>query len=122
MKEEGQELNRKEAEKLYLQYTNGEELSEDELRAISGGETRDYATQGCAATVCYGSDCWGTDGGCFAINIEYEHEPLPVYCPECRATTVYLSYQSEGKACYICRSCGAEIIRPEIIDPWQQFL
>ena len=34
-----------------------EVLSEDELAAISGG--RDYAKDGCAATVEPGSDCWG---------------------------------------------------------------
>ena len=35
-----------------------EELSEDELAAVSGCATsRDYATDGCAATVEWGSDC-----------------------------------------------------------------
>lgn len=48
-----------------------EELSLDELSAVSGGVTAcDYATDGCVATVEYDSDCWGTDDGCIAINNE----------------------------------------------------
>ena len=51
---------------------DGKELSMDELDAVSGGvTTRNWQTDGCAATVEAGSDCWGTDGGCLAINISY---------------------------------------------------
>ena len=123
MKEDGTELSEAEAEEVYTHYTKGEELSEDEMTAVSGGtDKRDYATEGCAATVKHGSDCWGTDGGCLAINIDYDHEPLPVYCPECRSVTVYLSSQSDSVNYYRCRSCGAEFAKPDLIDGWSQFL
>jgi hypothetical protein len=47
-------------------------LSTDELDAVSGGvTTRDWQSEGCAATVEAGSDCWGTDGGCRVCNISY---------------------------------------------------
>lgn len=49
-------------------------LSTDELSAVSGGATeRDYATEGCAATVENGSHCFGTDGGCLIVNIDFIH-------------------------------------------------
>ncbi len=87
-----------------------EEMSEDELSAVSGGaQSRDYATEGCAATVEWGSDCWGTDGGCIAINISYSHKPFNVPCPRCGAYTFYMAEQDKYSDCdsmYGCRTCG----------------
>lgn len=124
VKEAGLQLSRAETEKVFLQYTKGRELSEDEIAAVSGSSAtkRDYATQGCAATVSYGSDCWGTDGGCLAINIDYDHQPLPVICPECRSVTVYLSSQSNGVNHYRCHSCGAAFDKPQLTDSWSEFI
>ncbi|MBR7045653.1 MAG: hypothetical protein IKI23_08345 [Lachnospiraceae bacterium] len=54
------------------QVIEGMELSIDELAAVAGGvTTRDWQSEGCAATVEKGSDCWGTDGGCTVCNISY---------------------------------------------------
>ena len=86
------------------------ELSLDELEAVSGGEVfsfinfgvtfRDYAEEGCAATVEPGSHCWGTDGGCTAVDRYYSHEPIRVKCPDCG---VYL-YESGDRygTCIVC--------------------
>ncbi len=124
VKEAGLQLSRAETEKVYLQYTKGKELSEDEIAAVSGGSAnkRDYASQGCAATVEYGSDCWGTDGGCLEINIDYDHKPLPIICPECGAVTIYLSSQSDDVNYYKCHSCGAEFTKPKLTDGWSEFI
>lgn len=50
---EGYTLAEDQAKKLYELETQStpEEVSEDELSTISGGYDRDYATEGCAATV-----------------------------------------------------------------------
>ena len=67
------------AERLWAELTHkreadSEELSPDELEAVSGGASaRDYIRSGCAATVEPGSDCWGVDGGCVLVHYEYEH-------------------------------------------------
>ena len=69
------------AERLWTELTHkleadAKELSLDELEAVSGGATsRDWFTEGCAATVEEGSECWGTDGGCIFVNIMYECMP-----------------------------------------------
>ena len=59
---------------------DGVELSLEELEDVAGG--RNWWTEGCAATVEPGSDCWGTDGGCYAINLDYEWMPNEK-CPRC---------------------------------------
>lgn len=92
------------------EHAESEQLSMDELSAVSGGaETRDYATQGCAATVENGSRCWGTDGGCWSANIDYDHEPMTRACPRCGAHTFYMAkqdYYSDLRSMYGCRNCG----------------
>ena len=62
---------------------SSKELSPDELAAFSAGEDRDWLRDGCAATVEGGSDCWGTDGGCLACNIDYSNWPCDLQCPNC---------------------------------------
>ena len=61
LKENDLDYDRSEAESIFSASQKlriREELSEDELAAVSGCATsRDYATDGCAATVEWGSDC-----------------------------------------------------------------
>ena len=74
-KEEGFNLTEEEAGRAFeemLNTTSGE-LSEDELLAVSGG--RDYPVSGCAATVEFGSSCWGTDGGCASCSASFHKVP-----------------------------------------------
>ena len=90
-----------------------EVLSEDELAAISGG--RDYAKDGCAATVEPDSNCWGEDGGCIAIHFSYSHPPIKYRCKKC-GTYLYRFKQDPGsifKYGLKCRNCGATYIEIE---------
>ena len=79
LKAEGREIAPEKAAELYeeAKVRQGEvkTLSLDELDAVSGGEVRDWLKQGCAATVEYGSDCWGSDGGCSIMHNQYYNEP-----------------------------------------------
>lgn len=86
------------------------ELSVDELEAISGGG-RDWTTEGCAATMEPGSDCWGTDY-CALWPVTYVHKPVDSICPTC-GTYLYLAkvdYETnfEEGLYYRCKNCGYE--------------
>ena len=87
IKADGQEITTEEAKQFFekLQERKADKnLSLDELEAVSGG--RDWVTEGCAATVEFNSNCWGTDGGC--IMIHYTYTRLPTThdrCPMCGA-------------------------------------
>ena len=84
----GQEATEEEIERLKFELNraaehDGEEVSLDELDAVGGGDAiweRSYYMEGCAATVEFGSSCWGTDGGCSFVNIEYLGGPVNVKC------------------------------------------
>ena len=85
------------------------ELALDELEAVSGGQewgnlvwVRDYSTEGCAATVEPGSDCWGTDGNCWVGNISYIPGPVDVKCPDCGA----YCYVGGRNNYLVCPKCG----------------
>ena len=85
MKADGQEITAEDAAKLWEEIerkrdSDGKELSPDELDAVSGGG-RNWLFDGCAATVEEGSDCWGTDGGCFLHNISYDYFNASLKCP-----------------------------------------
>ena len=113
MKEEGRELSQEEAESMFSYLVKGEELSENELTAVSGGwggDYRDYASEGCEATVEIGSDCWGIDGGCEMVNVRYEHAPCNT-CPSCGAQAIYRNDGGVNVFYYTCRSCGARFIK-----------
>jgi len=99
------------------------ELSLDELEAVSGGEEfslihwgkifRDYAQEGCAATVEPDSHCWGTDGGCTAVDRFYSHKPIWVKCPDC-GVYLYKSGERYGR-CIVCRKgYSLEVSGPRI--------
>lgn len=84
------------------------ELSEDELAAIGGG--RDYATDGCAASVEPGSSCWGLDGGCAVIHYHYDNRPLRLYCKKDGTPLYRFECPPEDLFAYKyrCRVCGTE--------------
>ncbi len=84
---------------------DGMELSLDELEDVAGG--RDWWTEGCAATVEEGSDCWGTDGGCDLCNIEYTNLPDRT-CYRCGRFSArgYLDCMSNFAPVIECRYCG----------------
>lgn len=93
---------------------DGTDLSTDELEAVSGGTDRDWATDGCAATVEPGSWC-GTNDNCVAIYVTYDHEPEKETCPECgsfmyiyHTNTVHAGSESKEFNYYRCPKCGYE--------------
>ncbi|MBR4577212.1 MAG: hypothetical protein IKO25_08405 [Clostridia bacterium] len=86
-------------------------LSFDELDDVAGGSIaiggdRDWFTEGCAATVEAGSNCWGTDGGCSISNIHYY--TMPNYtCPKCgKDCHFYPSMSCVSWNEVWCRNCG----------------
>jgi predicted RNA-binding Zn-ribbon protein involved in translation (DUF1610 family) len=89
-----------------------QKISEEEMSSVNGGmfEERDYAADGCAATVQFGSNCWGVDGGCDAININYIHAPVKKRCPACGQQVVYMDYEGVNVFYYTCKNCGAQYI------------
>ena len=82
----------------------GQEISDEELDAVSGGAKRDWLTDGCAATVEPGSWCW-SDDSCFVFDVTYIHDPMEK-CPKCHGM-MYL-YKNEGEGFFLekCQSCG----------------
>ena len=52
---------------------NLEEVEDDELEAVSGGRSRDFLTEGCAASVEHGSFCLVNDS-CVFVEVRYKHE------------------------------------------------
>ena len=83
---------------------DGVERSLEELEDVAGG--RNWWTEGCAATVEPGSDCWGTDGGCYAINLDYEWMPNEK-CPRCGSWACIVNhYDNQHKYRVLCRNCG----------------
>ncbi len=84
------------------------EPSEDELEAATGG-SRDFAKEGCAATVEFDSHCWGTDGGCTVVNIKYENAPIGFRCSVCGKKQIFIDTKGSTdimKHVYVCKNCG----------------
>ena len=108
LKAAGHEISAEEAAELFERVKGAREqedkkLDLDELDAVAGGGfifkmVRNYLTEGCAATVEPGSDCWGTDGGCSMCNIRYSPTVLNQKCPTCG---VYCC----DVGCAICPKC-----------------
>ena len=92
-------------------------LSMDELSSVSGGATteRDYATAGCAATVEPDSHCWGTDGGCFAVYIDYDHYPLGCAYPRCGAHTFYIAKKIRVMTFIQCMHAAPAVFMPQVL-------
>ena len=117
MKDAGVEASAEEAEKAFEKVkehrdSDGRELSLDELEAVAGGKIYNYTSTGCQATVEFGSDCWGVDGGCTAIHNEYYYGPVNVQC-ECGRYMHKEHLVSEGNhelyGVLKCYYCGREI-------------
>ncbi|MBQ1535149.1 MAG: Nif11-like leader peptide family RiPP precursor [Ruminococcus sp.] len=88
------------------------ELDLEDMDKAAGG-SRDWSTQGCAATVEAGSSCWGTDYCVFAY-VTYTHSPSSFKCPNC-GSMMYLdkttSKHKVATAHYKCPKCGTEMTR-----------
>jgi len=90
-------------------YRKVKELSLDELEAVSGGADRNWVTEGCAATVEYGSWCDSNDR-CIYWDVTYDFQPTPTLCPNCGKNmylqnTIHLGgleYEDQ----YRCKFCG----------------
>lgn len=117
LEEAGQQATEKEIERLaaevqYASEHDGEQLSLNELDAVSGGSSRNYTKDGCVATVEYNSDCWGEDGGCIAVHYSYAGKPVNVRCPKCGDRYMfkshYIQYGDQEKigvlACPYCKT------------------
>lgn len=95
----GHEVSAEEAAELFeaaqARLEEGRTLDLDELDAVAGGTRGEngaepygpwggrinWARYGCAATVEPDSSCWGTDGGCDWMNIEYCNFDYSKKCP-----------------------------------------
>ena len=92
------------AEEFREYQLQGQEISDEELEAVSGGKHQDWLKDGCTATVELGSWCW-SDDWCYTWDSTYSHEPVQK-CPKCGGI-MYLDHmvsvdQFEVK----CKSCG----------------
>ena len=81
-----------------------QELSLDELEAVSGGSDRDWITDGCAATVEPDSYC-GSSDSCLCWDVTYEHEPMSDRCEMC-GTPLYIEKNRIYYVIYRCKKCG----------------
>ena len=99
------------AERLWAELTHkreadSEELSLDELEAVSGG-ARNAATEGCAATVEAGSNCVFTDF-CSIVFTSYDVAPVKGNCTQCGAAPVY---NDVVRGDFFCSRCGCRMDR-----------
>ena len=107
LKNSGQDITEEAAERLFKEIEaqkTGSELSAEELEAISGGANRDWITDGCAATVEYGSSCWSNDA-CSLREVIYSHKPERYLCPVCKIN-LYISESTTKREVYKCPRCG----------------
>ena len=115
---DGQEATTEEASQLWKEiesHRTDSELSLEELEAVSGGADRNWATEGCAATVEYGSWC-GSNDKCIIRDVTYDFQPTGHLCPNCvknmyKQNTISLGggkYEDQ----YRCKYCGC--IKSEI--------
>ena len=129
LKDAGIEISAEEAEKTFekareIREADGREMSMEELDAVAGGaiDFRWYSKVGCAATVEPGSNCWGTDGGCTHIHVEYYDRPISVKCSNC-GTYMYkqnLDWNITGNSwtgVLTCWRCGNHTyVEPNVFD------
>ena len=101
----GEEITAEEAKKFFETLKKSQadqELSLDELEAVSGG--RNAMTEGCAATVEPGSYCYFTDDCNGAFFVNYEVYPYDASCPDDGQNPMYWDLLHR---CFICPKCGA---------------
>ena len=102
----GQEITEDDAECLWAEITqhrkqDGTELSLDELEAVSGGADRDWAKDGCAATVePYGSRC-GSNDECMIWDVTYSNIQQLFHCPHC-GVELSAEWIMQNDRCYKC--------------------
>lgn len=126
VKASGQEISPEDAEHLWAEIMkkreqDDKELSPDELEAVSGGENRNWVTEGCAATVEFNSLCYSNDA-CYWHDVIYDYGPTSVLCPNC-GQNMYLhnsidlggdQYENQ----YRCKYCGCIISKTYYeVDP-----
>ena len=112
MKAAGEEITAEEAAQLFEKVQakkTGKELSLDEMEAVSGGADRNWVTDGCAATVEYGSRCRSNDR-CIYFDVTYDFQPTSTLCPNC-GQNMYLQNtinhsSTEFEEQYRCKFCG----------------
>ena len=112
MKAAGEEITAEEAAQLFEKVQakkTGKELSLDEMEAVSGGADRNWVTDGCAATVEYGSRCDSNDK-CIYWDVTYDFQPTSTLCPNC-GQNMYLQNtinhsSTEFEEQYRCKFCG----------------
>ena len=112
MKAAGEEITAEAAAQLFEKAQakkTGKELSLDEMEAVSGGADRNWVTDGCAATVEYGSRCDSNDK-CIYWDVTYDFQPTSTLCPNCgqnmylQNTIKHSSTKFEEQ--YRCKFCG----------------
>ena len=119
----GEEITAEEAAQLFEKAQakkTDKELSLDELEAVSGGSDRNWVTDGCAATVEYGSWC-GLNDDCCEWWVTYDFGPTSTLCPNCGKNmylqnTIHLGgleYENQ----YRCKFCGCVISDIYYKDP-----
>ena len=114
LKADGQETPPEVAARLWEEIKKGKEqdgreLSLDELEAVSGGADRNWVTDGCAATVEYGSWC-GSNDKCIYWDVTYDFQPTGHLCPNCgknmyQQNTIYHG-DNQYEDQYRCKYCG----------------
>lgn len=114
VKADGQEITAEDAGHLWEEIKkcreqDGRQLSLDELESVSGGADRNWVTDGCAATVNYGSWC-GSNDRCIVWDVTYDFQPTPTLCPNC-GKNMYLQNTIHLKGLeyedqYRCKFCG----------------
>ena len=117
LKANGREITAEDAARLWDEITgkreaDGKELSLDELESISGGN-RNWVTDGCAATVEYGSWCW-SDDKCVNWDVTYDFGPTDTLCIKC-GKNMYLQRRthlggSKYEEQHRCKFCGCIVI------------
>ena len=117
LKAAGEEITAEEAAQLFEKAQakkTGKELSLDEMEAVSGGADRNWVTDGCAATVEYGSRCDSNDK-CIYWDVTYDFQPTSTLCPNC-GQNMYLQNtinhsSTKYEEQYRCKFCGCIISR-----------
>lgn len=111
---DGQEISAEDAAHLWEELTrqkaqDGQELSLDELDSVSGGASMNWATDGCASTVEYGSWCDSNDN-CIIWSVTYDFQPTGRKCPNC-GMSMYLQNTAkiggDNVEQYKCKVCGS---------------
>lgn len=76
-------------------------LSLEELESVSGGEDRDWAKEGCAATVEGVSSWCKSNDWCFFWDVTYSTVPTDTPCPKCKGQTYATTWNYK---CINCKS------------------